>query len=184
VNFLKTKVDGSNRRLAYIYLDYKEAEKQTPTNVLASLICQLAASAPTLPTKIAASYEVHKSRNTRPLFEEYAQLLYAIASECSKVFIVVDAVDECCEEWRGMLPKNLRHLQPHACVLLTSRDLPTIQRQLRDATRLEIQAKSGDIEGYLQDRLAESERIKSFAAKDPDLCSEITKSITNRAEGM
>jgi len=155
-----------------------------PANFLASLIRQFVSSAPTLPTRIVASYEFHESRNTRPTFTECTELLHAIVSDCSKVFIVIDGADECCEEWRGILLKELGRLQPQACVLLTSRDLPNIQYQLGDATRLEVQAKSGDIERYLQERIAESEKIRYFTARDPDLSSNITHTIAARAEGM
>lgn len=184
IEFLQSIVNGSDFRLAYIYLDYKESAKQTPAKLLGSLLRQLAASGLPLPINIAASYEAHRAGSTLPSFGECTELLCKIVSDYSKVFIVVDALDECSESSRNMLLKALRLLQPHACILLTSRQLPSIERQLGEATRLEIKAKSDDIEHYLHDRISESEMIKSFVAKDPRLCSNIVSTIAAKAEGM
>lgn len=80
--------------------------------------------------------------------------------------------------------RELRHLQPKINLLITSRELPKIESQLANATRLEVQAKQDDILQYLQERISHSERIQTHAKKDLSLCSLISTTIAARAEGM
>ncbi len=177
-------VDRRDTRLAYIYLSYKDAEKQNIPNLLASLVCQIASSEPALPGELAASYEAHGSGATRPSHAECTQLLRSTVSHCAKVFLIIDAFDEYPEECRGQLITELQHLEPHVNMLITSRELPTIERQLSKAIRLDVQARSDDIPQYLRERIASSERLKSHADKDPTLCNLISTTISARAEGM
>lgn len=79
---------------------------------------------------------------------------------------------------------ELQGLEPHANILITSRDLPTIERQLLNAIRLDIQARSDDILQYLRERIASSERLKSHSDRDPTLPTLISTTIAARAEGM
>ena len=185
ISNLQRIVDQRDTRLAYIYLSYKDAEKkQNIPNLLTSLVCQLASSESALPAELAASYEAHGYGATRPSHAECTQLLRSTVSHCAKVFLIIDAFDEYSEECRGQLMTELQHLEPHVNMLITSRKLPTIERQLSKAVRLDVQARSDDISQYLRERIASSERLKSHADKDPTLCNLISTTISARAEGM
>lgn len=165
-------------------MSYKEAEKHTVTNLIMSLISQLAISESHLPKELVACYEAHGSGVGRPSHAESTQLFQSIVTRCAKVFLIIDAFDECSEECRNALLRELRHLQPKINLLITSRELPKIESQLANATRLEVQAKQDDILQYLQERISHSERIQTHAKKDLSLCSLISTTIAARAEGM
>ncbi|KAL9070376.1 MAG: hypothetical protein Q9161_004935 [Pseudevernia consocians] len=184
INYLQGIVDQKDTRLAYLYLSYKDAKKQNISNLLNSLVCQLVFSEPALPVDLAASYEAHGSGATRPSHAECNQLLRSIVRRCAKVFLIIDAFDEYPEEWRGQLMTELQRLEPHVNMLITSRNLPTIERQLSNASRLDIQARSDDILQYLRERIKSSERLKSHSDKDPNLRNLISTTIAARAEGM
>lgn len=177
-------MDQEDARLTYIYLSYKDAEKQSIPNLLTSLICQLAFSEPALPMELAASYEAHGFGATRPSHVECTQLLRSTVSRCTKIFVIIDAFDEYPEEYRGQLVTELQHLKPCVNLLITSRELPTIERQLSKAVRLDTQARSDDILQYLRERIASSEMLKSHTRKDPTLCNLISTTITARADGL
>lgn len=177
-------MDLKDTRLTHIYLSYKDSEKQNVPNLLMSLICQIAFSEPILPKELKALYEAHGFGSTPPSHAECTQLLKSIVSYCAKIFLIIDAFDEYPEERRSQLINELQHLQPKINMMITSRDLPTIERQLSNAVRLDIRARSDDILQYLRERIASSERLKSHANKDPSLCNLISTTIAARAEGM
>ena len=184
INHLQGIVDGKATRLAYFYLSYKDAEKQEISNLLSSLVCQLALSEPVLSPELIASYEAHRSGVTRLLNAECTQLLRSTVSRSTKIFLIIDAFDEYPEEYRGQLLADLHDLKPGLNMLITSRDLPTIERQLSEAVRLDVQARSDDILQYLRERMPSSGRLKSYMNQDPTLGNLISTTITARAKGM
>lgn len=149
-----------------------------------SLVCQLAFLEPILSNEITALYEAHGFGLTRPSHAECTQLLKGIVSYCARMFLIIDAFDEYLEERRSHLLKELQHLQPKINTMITSRDLPTIERQLPNAVRLDVRARKDDILQYLRERIASSERLKSHTDKDSTLCNLISKTIAARSEGM
>lgn len=63
--------------------------------LLASLLKQLAQGQSSLPGSVKDLYNRHKQKRTRPSFDEILQALQSVAVRCSRVFLVVDALDEC-----------------------------------------------------------------------------------------
>ena len=177
-------MDQTDTRLAYISLSYKDAEKHNVPDLLMSLVCQLTFPEPALSADLADFYEAHGSGAKRPSHEACMQLLRSIVSRYTKVFLVIDAFDEYPEECRDLLLTELQHLQPRLNMLVTSRDLPTIERLLSEAVRLDVRAGSDDILRYLRERIAKSGRLKPHIDKDLTLCSLISMTIAARADGM
>ena len=184
INHLQGVVAERATRLTYFYLSYKDAEKQNIPALLASLISQIALSEPVLSSELIASYQAHGSGVTPLSHSECTQLLRSTISRYTKLFLIIDAFDEYPEECRGQLLAELHDLKPGVNMLITSRDLPTIERQLSKAVRLDIQARSDDILQYLRERIASLERLKSHIEKDPTLDNLISTTITAKAGGM
>ena len=184
INHLQGVAAERATRLAYFYLSYKDAEKQSIPNLLSSLVSQIALSEPVLSSELIASYQAHESGVTRLSHAECTQLLRSTVSRYSKIFLIIDAFDEYPEEYRGQLLADLHDLKPGVNMLITSRDLPTIERQLSKAVRLDVQARSDDILQYLRERIASLERLKSHIEKDPTLGDLISTTITAKAGGM
>ena len=184
INHLQGVVTGRATRLTYFYLSYKDAEKQDIPALLASLISQIALSEPVLSSELIASYQAHESGVTPLSHSECTQLLRSTISRYTKIFLIIDAFDEYPEECRGQLLTELHDLEPGVNMLITSRNLPTIERQLSKAVRLDIQARSDDILQYLRERIASLEMLKSHIEKDPTLDNLISTTITAKAGGM
>ena len=186
INHLQRTLQDTDIGLAYIYFNYKDAEQQSVTNLVASLVHQLVPRNSNLANDLASLYEIHITKDTRPSRNDYIQLLKAAVAAFNKVFIIIDALDECVEDdgTRQDLVEELLKLQLHACLLVTSRDLRSIQRQLRSATRVEVQASDGDIRKYLSERISNSEKIGMYVKSDPDLHGVIVNTITNKAREM
>jgi hypothetical protein len=159
---------------------------QTPVNLLANLLRQLALSQPLISDEVKALYESHVRKGTRPSLNEFSKLLQTAVEGFSKVLIVIDALDEypVTEGARGNLIAEIRKLQPRGSILVTSRDIPNIERELHDASHIEIRASGEDIKGYLREGISSSSDLTSYTKEDPQLYDVIITTITDRAQGM
>lgn len=133
-----------------------------------------------------ALYSTHTGRQTRPSIAEYAQLLQFAVQSYRKVLIIIDALDECVEVGgtRRELVNELQKLQPKVNLLVTSRDIPNIRRQLGGAARLEIQASDEDIQKYIEDRISSSDRLSMYVEKDPNIRNHMVDTVIQNAKGM
>ena len=172
--------------VAYIYCSYKDAEQQTPVNLIANLLQQLFLQCPYPIHEVAESYREHAKRQSRPLLNEFLDLLRSVIRTFSKVFIVIDALDECPEgdEIRLTFINAIKKLVSRSDVLVTSRSIPAIEHELGGVDRLEIKASEGDIKEYLEKRLLGSPAMRSLLKKDPELQRTILSRIAQKAKGM
>jgi hypothetical protein len=81
--------------IAYIYFDFSLQDKLKVDNLLASLLKQLIQGMSSLPMDVKELYHRHKSRRTQPSLDEISRTLQSIASIYSRVFIIIDALNEC-----------------------------------------------------------------------------------------
>ena len=173
-----------NAAVAYIYCNYKE-QNQTAINLVASLLQQLIQKQPKISEKIIAIYKRHSCKQTRPSLTEYLKLLQSEVYRFLKVFIVVDALDECLEREgvRGFIPE-VRKLPPHVNLLVTSRHIPAIEHEFEKAARLEIYASDDDVRSYAETRIEEQPQLIRHIKVDPTLRSLILDTIVKKASGM
>ena len=141
---------------AFIYCNYKEQAEQTVSNLVGSLLKQMIQDRRVISEVIRSFYQRHRRRAARPTLEQLTGVLISEIQTYSKVFIVVDALDECREDdaTRAMLLEVLRSLPGQVNLMVTSRDLPSIARDFNGAKRLHIRAKDDDIKIYIEGRIA------------------------------
>jgi hypothetical protein len=89
----------AEQAVADIYCDYQNREAQTPLNLISSILEQVArhSSGDALPAALLSLYESHKKYDTRPTLTEICAVLGKICSSLKAVWVVLDALDECCE---------------------------------------------------------------------------------------
>ncbi|KAJ7325848.1 hypothetical protein DFH08DRAFT_711106, partial [Mycena albidolilacea] len=95
VHHLRTDLQGNNIGVAAIYLNHKE--EHSPSKLLAGLWRQLILGK-SMSNFIQRLYNIHREPGTRPSIDEDLHVLRSVVSEYSKVFLVVDALDEYLEE--------------------------------------------------------------------------------------
>lgn len=136
--------------------------------------------------ELVALYSDYRARQTRPSISQYMELLQSAVRSYEKVLIVIDALDECVEVdgTRKAVLNALQKLEPKVNLLVTSRDMSSIQQQLGSATRLDIQASDDDIRLYIEDRISNSDRLSIYLEKDPNLRNSMNESIIRNAKGM
>ncbi|CAI6098062.1 unnamed protein product [Clonostachys chloroleuca] len=173
--------------LAYIYCNYKREETQTVENLLKTMLRQLLQSRPPLPEAVKSVYNTHNARQTQPTLEEIRQLLRSIVASYPRVFIVIDALDECIgpDDCRSRYLQEIQGLQESYAVnvLTTSRPLPEIRRMpcFKKSTLVQLHARDEDIQAYLETRIS---RFSSFIQQDIDLQRAIKEKIQRIVNGM
>ena len=172
--------------IAYIYCDFRRNHEQKPIDLLMSLLKQLTQGLPSVPQSIQQLYEDHQYKRTRPSFDEISQVLQSIVHDYSKVFIVVDALDECkvSDGGRDQFMIELFSLQTTNMINLfvTSRFIPDIIKEFEArSTQKEIRASSDDLEKYLDGNIP---KLPSFVSRNVDLQKEIKSAIITAVDGM
>jgi hypothetical protein len=171
--------------IAYIYCNFRQQDEQKVEDLLASLLKELAQYQPSLPGVVKDLYDRHKDKRTRPSFDDISRALQSVASMYSRVFIVVDALDECqvSDGCRSRLLSEVSNLQTRAGanVFATSRFIPEIIKKFEESTTLKVHARDEDIRSYLDDHM---KALPSFVREDPDLRGEIKTKIVGAVEGM
>jgi hypothetical protein len=185
INYLERAFKKENVGIAYIYCTYRE-QNQTAVNLVASLLKQLIQQQLAVSGNILELYRRHRSRQTHPPLSEYSRLLQAELRHFSKIFIVIDALDECSEESRirEHFLAEVRKLLPMIRLLVTSRHIPDIERKFEGAARLEICARDKDIKRYLESRIESQLPLAGYVRTDPTLRSDILTTIVEKAHGM
>jgi hypothetical protein len=167
--------------VAVIYCNYKEQVAQTANNLVASLLKQLVQDSRVASENIKSFYQHHRAAEIRPTLDELTQALGSEVRLHSKVFIVIDALDECSEYdgTRASLVEALLSLAGTVNLMLTSRDLPSIGQQFQGARRLDIHAHDHDVQKYIEGRIMRVPRQHLVVLKET-----IVSGIVEKAEGM
>lgn len=115
-----------------------------------------------------------------------SKILQTTIRRFTKVFVVVDALDECSGEdgVRKILSMLLNEIAPDINLLITSRHTAVIESMFESATRIEIRASDKDIRNYLSARITENSQLVRYIKIDPTLLGTILDTITSKADGM
>ena len=171
--------------IAYIYCSFRRRDEQKAEDLLTNLLKQLSQERSSLPDSVKALYNYHQKKRTRPSFDDISRALQSVASMYSRVFIVVDALDECqvSDGCRSRLLSEVFNLQTKAGanVFATSRFIPEITEKFKGSTTLKIRARDEDVRSYLDGHMIP---LPSFVRDDPNLREEIKTKIVGAVEGM
>jgi Cdc6-like AAA superfamily ATPase len=174
-----------NVGIAYLYCNFRQQEEQKAEDLLASLLKQLSQGQSSLPDSVRDLYDQHKQKRTRPLFDETARALQFVAAIYSRVFIVIDALDECqvSDGCRSRFLSEIFNLQAKcgANIFATSRFVPEITEKFNGSTLLEICASNEDVRKYLKGHMS---KLPSFVSHNIDLQEEIMTEIAQAVDGM
>jgi Cdc6-like AAA superfamily ATPase len=174
-----------NVGIAYIYCNFRRQNEQKIDNLLASLLKQLAESQPSLPGTLKELYDQHKTERTWPSLQEISAALQSIVTQYSRLFIIVDALDECLSSngCQQKLLSEIFNLQTKvgANVFVTSRFIPEITDKFAGCTLLEIRASEEDIRRYLEGHMSQ---LPTFVRRSLDLQEEIKTHIIMAVDGM
>ena len=170
--------------IAYLYCNYQRQQEQKPIDLLTSLLKQLVQEQPLVPEIVKSLYECHKSRRTRPSFDEVSKVLHSVVAGFSRAFIIIDALDECqtFDGGRTRLLSEIISLQAKtgANLFATSRFIPEIEREC-EGRILEIRASDEDVRRYLDGHMS---RLPKCVSRSLDLREKIKAEIIKATDGM
>jgi predicted ATPase len=177
--------DESSNGIAYIYCNFKRKNEQRLEDLLANVLKQLAQARSSLPQSVKSLYDRCKFSKTRPSINDISIALCSVAAEFSRVFILIDALDECQvnDSCRAKLVLQLSQIQTKcgANLFATSRFIPDITERFEREAWLEIRASEQDIKRYVDGHIDELPR---FVRRDPELQEEISSKIIKATDGM
>ncbi|KAJ7453131.1 hypothetical protein FB451DRAFT_1565686 [Mycena latifolia] len=185
VDHLRTTLESRSIGVAVIYLNHKETEAQSPSNLLAGLWRQLVFERP-IASAVHRLYAKHHEQRTQPSLSEVDSILWSTISELSNVFIIVDALDEYPERQRHIFLRHLSSISARSTVklMLTSRPHLNITHAFNNFDILEIRATEGDIRRHIDAEILKSSRLTGHTQNRPDLRKEIETIIVQRSDGM
>jgi Cdc6-like AAA superfamily ATPase len=173
--------------IAYIYCSYQSQQKQEPEDLLMSLLKQLTQRRPSVPENVKSLYKHHKDKQTRPSFNEIAKTLHSTIQLYSRVFIIIDALDEyhvLNNEELNRLLSEVFSLQDQTEINLfaTSRSISEITSQFDGCICKEIRAQDDDILRYVNGRIPKL--LRSHISKHPQVQDTIRSDILRAVDGM
>src|SRR5947207_15078260 len=96
---------------AFIYFDHQESQSQTPEHYIANLLRQLEQQKQTLTNSVQNIYDELSPKCRRPDLRTLGNLLSTSATSFkSRIYIILDALDECPEDCREKLLDILHDL--------------------------------------------------------------------------
>ena len=115
-------------------------------------------------------------------------MIQSLSKDCSEVYIIIDALDECIDKngmmlWNELLDK-LEDSVHNIRLLYTSRHMENAEGVLKNSTQIEIRASEADMKAYVQVRLKANHRLLGFFKKDPKLEEDILEVVVSKADGM
>lgn len=171
--------------IAYLYCNFRRQNEQGADDLLASLLQQLARGQPSLPESVKILYSSHKDKRTLPSLDEISRTLESVASLYSRVFIIVDALDECqaSHGCRSRFLSQIFSLQARCGlnIFATSRPIPEVTSKFSQSTRVEIRASDEDVRRFLEGHMGQ---LPSFVQRNRQLQDEIKNEISEAVDGM
>lgn len=184
VDYLFSKFcDVEHVGIAYIYCNYYRYDEQNTSDLLASILKQLAENQRQLPEIVKDLYRRHESGRTRPSVDELYTTLRFIITQHSRVFIIIDSLDEC-QTSNDSWEKTLSHLfkiqaETGINIFATSRPIPEVYEKFKESTVIEVLAHNDDIREYLESQISQSHLTTLNINRE-----DIITSITGAADGM
>jgi Cdc6-like AAA superfamily ATPase len=154
--------------VAYLYCNFNRREEQKPTDLLLSLLKQLLQERTSAPEGAKSLYERHERKRTRPSFDEISKVLHSIITEYSRVFIIIDALDE-------------YQAKTGLSLFATSRFIPEITKAFEGSIKLEVRASDEDVQRYLDGHMSE---LPLCVSRSPSLQEQIKTGIIKTVDGM
>ncbi|KAG5791979.1 hypothetical protein H9Q69_008963 [Fusarium xylarioides] len=175
----------SSTAIVHIYCRYNRVDRQTFNELRASLLRQLCERLCPVPEGIIQLYNQYKPRRVEVSSEIILSELKAVSGLFSKVFMVVDALDEWAKEHGNLysLPGELLLLQRELNInlLATSRPIPLISNQFNDYPSISVTAQQQDIYAYVDNfRWPES----SCIGKTAELRGLVKQAMSEIVSGM
>jgi hypothetical protein len=171
--------------IAYVYCNFRRQPEQMPKDLLASLLKQLVQQQASTPGIVKNLCDLHKDKGTRPSYDDILRALQSVIAGYSKVFIIIDALDECqvSNGGRRTLLSEMFNIQAKtgANLFATSRFVSDVMTAFKGSVSMEIRASDDDVRRYLDGNMS---ILGPFISSDFALQEKIKTEIIRTIHGM
>ncbi len=184
VDHLRNAFKDENVAVVCVFCSHANPGNQKSTDLIASVLEQLVRSKG-VTDGLRTLYQQHHKQHTPLETKEVTKLLKSVIRDTAKVFIVIDALDECPKTLRESFLDELYKLEnqlPH--LMVTSRYPSSVGHISRDAIQLEIQALDTDLEIYVRSKIQQDRHLAHYVDQDSSLQKDIVEKFVNNAKGM
>ena len=179
---------------AYFYISFGDQEKQSPVNMIRSLIAQLCCQRPDTPKHIRDLFD--RFRNMQPDLDRLEAALKATTDGFDRIYLTIDGLDECPRKGdeRSQLLELIKRIQnwglPNLHILVTSRNEQDIEESLKPlftcpaATRIDLETHQQEVDtdiGIFIDERLKSPDFNSWPRKTK---RSVKEALTEKADGM
>jgi Cdc6-like AAA superfamily ATPase len=178
-------VDAVNVGVAYQYYNFQRDQDQKPELLVANLIKQLSQCRHPLHSSVRLLYEQTQKKGYRPSLQELLETFQLVTSSYSRVFIVLDALDEFSDldRSRTKFLDGLFSVQKNHGfnIFATSRSIPEIEKRFANHPSIPIHPSKDDIFTYLENFMYQ---LPDFVQTDEELKEEVKAQIESASDGM
>ncbi|CAG8217276.1 unnamed protein product [Penicillium olsonii] len=184
INHLQERFFKPDEVVLFAFCDHRDRENQSAENIMLSLWRQLMQKRVLGELECEYLETTYSKRGVYPTTDALVKLLSDELSKYSRVFVLLDALDELRTESRDSLQYLLRQLPTNVNLLVTSRVPKETSLEFRNVPQLEIRARDQDIKDYINGRLQSVSKLRSQVEHNSKLREEIRNTITKKADGM
>ncbi|KAL8897576.1 MAG: hypothetical protein Q9207_007148 [Kuettlingeria erythrocarpa] len=182
VDYLRDMAPIDPAIVAYVYFDYRDRENQSVEQIVASILQQVAGSQPTLPTAVVNLYDLFGKRGKTANLQDLTQALVSVARDQPKVFLVIDALDECDVNLRREFLNVLGSLTDNISMFVTGRShVQDVVRAFGNTPSIEIKAHRSDLWSCITHEIQASDWQDDL---DERYRNDVADKIINNAEDM
>lgn len=161
-------------------------------SLFSNLLVQLLRSRNGICDKIRQVYEAYVQMQIHPTTDDYVDMLKSQIQSISKVYIIVDALDECLDDSELNTLSNFldacHQLPENVHILFTSRPGLRFSAGINPTSELEIIANTDDMRHYLDKSINSHYRlrdiIKAEMEHDGLFRARVLDTIVERSKGM
>lgn len=174
--------------LIYMYCEHSEAKIYDPSRYSIRLLANIARQLGFHEGLPGRTYTKLHQRYTKseasPTLAECREAMVAAATPYNKIFIIIDALDECPELSRARIYDELQSLDPRARILITSRVRFSKLYDNDQDKEITIRAYDSDIAEYIRASTDDFQNFLTDISRDKSFQEEIINGIVERAAGM
>ncbi|KAF1935174.1 hypothetical protein EJ02DRAFT_416166, partial [Clathrospora elynae] len=166
IDHLLKSAQNSSHGVAYVYCNYKAQAEQDSSSILAAILKQLVQGRPSTVESVERLQKQHASRGTRPSPDE-----------------IYSALRDNSDGTRARFLTKIRDLQKgqDVCIMATSRFIPEIEDEFREALILEVRANREDVKRFVAGQIY---RLPGCIQRSHALQEIVQKHIVEAVDGM
>ena len=166
--------------MLFFYFDYKDQANHTIDKIAANFLKQLLCALDYIPRDVTTLYDDCTKRSANPDFASISRLLDSCALRFSKIFLVLDALDEY-QHSQKKLVSFLSHLQDanatcYKIISTTRSHLMDLADDLHAIATFQILPSNPDLKFYINARLEDEWQ------HDEDLKATVIQALTEQKE--